>query len=67
MGEQGGDGKRRGGKKTETSEAIISGRAVAPSVCMCMSVCVCNFIRLGRGRRSAWANNSLQTADVITF
>lgn len=50
MGEQGGDGKRRGKKKNpETSEAIISGRAVAPSVCMCMSVCVCNFIRFGRG------------------
>lgn len=58
---------REEGKKTETSEAIISGRAVALSVCMCMSVCVCNFIRFGRGRRSAWANNSLQTADVITF
>lgn len=67
--------KGRWEKKKETSEAIISGRAVAVSlgVWMCVRVCVfslfffCNFIQFGRSRRSARANNSLQTADVITF
>lgn len=66
--------KGRWEKKKETSEAIISGRAVAVSLglCVCVSVfslffSVVIFRQFGLGQRSARANNSLQTADVITF
>lgn len=58
-------------KKRNLWGIIISGRAVALSLRECVSVCVvfffCNFIQFGRSRRSARVNNSLQSADVITF
>lgn len=54
MGEQG----EMGEEKTESSEEIICDGAVALSLVS---------YSLDAADASAWANNSLQTADVITF
>lgn len=65
MGEQGEMGE---GKKKETSEAsFLAERWHSVCVRVCCFFFFCNFIRFGRSRRSARVNNSLQSADVITF
>lgn len=69
MGEQGemGEEKRNlGGNHFWQSGGSQSG-CVNVCVCVFSLFFFCNFIQFGRSRRSARANNSLQTADVITF
>lgn len=60
MGEQ---GEMEEEKKKALRQSFLTARWRSVWVCVFFS----NFIQFGRGRRSAWANNSLQTADVITF
>lgn len=65
MGEQGEIGEE---KKKPRRQSFLAERWQSVWGCVWVCVCVfCNFRQFGRGRRSVRANNSLQTADVITF